>query len=594
MSNVHDNEKRETFNVGEYIVYRKRIGRGASGTIYKGYHRSSKKEVAIKEIQETNLHDIKKNIRTEIKLMKRLKHENIVELYDVVFDYSYNNVYLIIEYCPDGDFSKFQKKKPIQEVHVQRYMKQLMSGLKYLKEFNIMHRDLKPQNILIDKNGSIKLTDFGYAKVLNNPNNMVKTFCGSPLYMAPEIIKAKGNNDYTIKSDLWSVGCIFYEMLTGFPPFYVNSMTDLIKKIEEQDIIIPKFLNVSNESKDLLFKLLQPNPEDRISWDEFFKHPWFQKDLLEEEENKLLAFDIDSHGFTTDLPSISQYKRNTKIFISTHLTDSEKDRFKLKDIDGAYQSEPSIPNKSSNGYVVIGTPPERAQEKEKMRQMTKIIEEKVESNMLDNRNIKDIYNDYNKQSKHNFDSDTEHDDETFYSCNSENGKEIIKSIDEAIKRAESKPIPIPSTQFNNRHNDERLFDKDKQTSCYKLDNTKNDRSFNFNELFESDESQESKHKNVMDFSTYQSDYFGSGRQNSNEDIDDIEFSTSLISTEHVLIAENTDAYVIIDHNMKSKPIIQSDQHEYRKKKSKIKKIWNSSYGFLKGSIDYIGSYGNSM
>ena len=103
MSNVHDNEKRETFEVGEYIVYRKRIGRGASGTIYKGYHKKTKDEVAIKEIPETNLNYIKKNIKTEIKLMKRLNHPNIIKLYDVILDYKFNNVYLIIEYCPEGD-----------------------------------------------------------------------------------------------------------------------------------------------------------------------------------------------------------------------------------------------------------------------------------------------------------------------------------------------------------------------------------------------------------------------------------------------------------------------------------------------------------
>lgn len=600
MSNVHDNEKRVTFEVGEYIVNRNSIGRGASGTIYKGYHKRTKQEVAIKEIHETNLNDIKRNIKTEIKLMKRLKHPNIVELYDVILDYKVNNIYLIIEYCPEGDFYKFQKKKPIQEIHVQKYMKQLMLGLKYLNEKDIMHRDLKPQNILIAKDGSLKLTDFGYAKVVN-PNNMVKTFCGSPLYMAPEIIKSKGNNDYTIKSDLWSVGCIFYEMLTGFPPFHVHTMSDLIRKLDEEDIIIPKFLNLSVESKDLLFSLLQSEPEKRISWDDFFNHKWFQKDLLAEEENKLLAFDIDSHGFTTDLPSISQYKRNTKIFVSRHLTESETERFRSKDRSDSYNSNPSVPDRSSGDYVVVGTPPERAREKEKLKQMTKIIEEKVESNMIDNRNINDIYEEYSNREKDNEDkSDNE---DMFYSCNSENGKEIIDAIDDAINQAESEPIPIPS--FQNRLKDEWLFDKEKHSKTkddiisenFDIHSSANKHSFNFNELFESNSTHEGSDKrNVMEFSTYQSNYFGKKSEDNKDkydDTDDLEFSTSLISTEQSLIVENTDAYVIIDHNPKDKPIMRSDQHEYRKTKTKVKKLLKSSLGFFKGSLDYIGSYGQS-
>jgi serine/threonine protein kinase len=590
MSNVDHTQKEDTFEVGNYIVYRKRIGKGASGTIYRGYEKGSKKEVAIKEIPETNLNDIKKNIKSEIHLMKRLKHPNIVELETVVLDRIYNNVYIIMEYCPDGDFYNFQGRKPIQEIHVQKYMKQLMLGLKYLNENNIMHRDLKPQNILISKNGDLKLTDFGYAKVVS-PNNMVQTFCGSPLYMAPEIIKAKGENDYTVKADLWSVGCIFYEMVTGYPPYYVSTMNDLIKKIDEGNISIPKSLNSSDELKDLLFSLLEPNPDIRISWEDFFNHKWFQKDLLTEEENKLLAFDIDPSGFTTELPSISQHRHNTQIFMSTHLTNSEKNQFKLKNKDGPYSS--SATNKTSSEYFVVGTPPERALEQEKIRKMTKIIEEKVESNVIVNRNIYDIYNEYSNNNKSI--DDLHIDDETFYSCNSETGKKLVKSIDNMIDNAETTSIQIPkhnkyATSYSGDHQNEWLQNNDKSDK-----NQYNGKdSFNFSELFDfnslsnnqANNQANKKNKLLTESSTYQSDYYDRKID------DDFEFSTSLISTEKSLIIENSEAYVIIDHHNKMKPIMRSDQHEYRK--HKVNKFIKSSYGFLKGSLDYIGSYGNSM
>ena len=153
MSNVHNAVRNNTFEVGQYVVDLKRIGNGASGTIYKGKHTKTNMEVAVKQIS-VNIDDISLNITREIGLMRKLKHPNIIQLYDVIFDKNYGHVYLIMEYCQKGDLNKFQKGKAIHEIHVQKYMKQLMLGLKYLKENNVMHRDLKPQNILIANDGT--------------------------------------------------------------------------------------------------------------------------------------------------------------------------------------------------------------------------------------------------------------------------------------------------------------------------------------------------------------------------------------------------------------------------------------------------------
>ena len=137
-----------------------------------------------------------------------------------------------MEFCSGGDFTHFQKKRAIKEIHIHNYMKQLADGLKYLMENQILHRDLKPQNILITEGGFLKISDFGLAKEYSNMSNKLKqTYCGSPMYMAPEILHYQ---KYDNKSDLWSVGIILYEMITGTPPYHVKNFYQLIKKIEDQ------------------------------------------------------------------------------------------------------------------------------------------------------------------------------------------------------------------------------------------------------------------------------------------------------------------------------------------------------------------------
>lgn len=580
MSNEHGTLKRETFKVGQYIIDRKRIGKGASGVIYKGYHSETKKVAAIKEISVGNIHDISKNIKREIALMKKLDHPNIVKLYDVYLDGKYDNVYLFMEYCTRSDFYKFQNRKPIKELHVQQYMKQLMLGLKYLKKYNIMHRDLKPQNILITESGTLKLTDFGYAKI-TKPNDMVKTFCGSPLYMAPEIIKSKGTDKYTMKSDLWSVGCIFYEMITGVPPYHASNINDLIKKIEENDIIIPKMFNVSDEAKDLLFSLLEINPDDRITWDDFFNHKWFQKDLLVDEENKLLAFDIGSPEFTTELPSINEYQKNTKIFLSTHLTKSGIRPDKTRSIDNYIPKTGTKPikinNVSKTDYILIGTPPKSDNDND-LKHMSQFIENTLENNIVSNRKLNDMYNDYNSKQNDNNDENDEP-DELFFSCDSiSNGQHLLNSIDNIFDEMESNQL-LELSDTSSIYTSEQLD----EPLPYHIHDKSIDRPND--SLTDSNDD-----KLLVEGSTYVSGHFTTESTEFNM----AEFTTSLISTENSLTTEQSDPFVIIDYNLKPDNITHSDQREYKSKKHKLNKLIKSSFGFFKGSIDYIGSYSSNM
>jgi len=260
------------------------LGKGSYSNVYKGVYNGSNNQfieretdVAVKIINIKNLNrkgiDV---INEEIRIMKMIKkepHPNIVGCYDVFQDNEY--VYIILEYCDSGNLRNILKK-PLREKYAQYYFCQLTEGLKYLDEHNIIHRDIKPRNILLTKNRMyLKIADFGFAKSTNGIS-LYDTICGSPLYMAPEIM---GYKVYNNQSDLWSIGMILFEMLYGYHPLNnCNSLSDIKYTIENREILIPPINNtnkeVSNECITLLSNLLQRDASKRINWIDFFTYLW--------------------------------------------------------------------------------------------------------------------------------------------------------------------------------------------------------------------------------------------------------------------------------------------------------------------------------
>lgn len=215
--------------VGDYILG-PRIGSGSFAVVWRSRHRNSGLEVAIKEIDKTQLSSkVRDNLIKEISILSTIHHPNIIQLFEAI--QTNDRIYLVLEYCGGGDLSAYiQRYGRVSESVARHFMRQLAAGLQVLQEKNLIHRDLKPQNLLLATTSAtplMKIGDFGFARSLT-PLQLADTLCGSPYYMAPEIIQSQ---KYDAKADLWSVGAILYQLVVGKPPFDGNSQLQLFQNI---------------------------------------------------------------------------------------------------------------------------------------------------------------------------------------------------------------------------------------------------------------------------------------------------------------------------------------------------------------------------
>lgn len=321
--------------IGKYTITKNQIGRGAFSTIYKGYDNNGN-VFAIKEVSIAGKKKVEENVKKELNILKRLNHNNIVQIHDYFFDNQNKIIYIIMDYYKNGDFSNFIKGKVLKEIFAKKYMSQLKNGLKYLYENNIMHRDLKPHNILLDDNNDIKIADFGFARYVKD-DMLINTLCGTPIYMAPEIIKHK---KYTNKSDLWSLGIIMYEMIYGKLPFKANNFIQLLKSINKNKICYNyPDINISDDCENLLKSLLHLNPEERINWVDFFDHKWFYINTDIDMANRLMEISINNN--MESLPSMSKLGYQSKQFYS----------FKHKSIQDSLEDKKNNSTNSTHGGI---------------------------------------------------------------------------------------------------------------------------------------------------------------------------------------------------------------------------------------------------
>jgi len=257
------------------------LGEGAFAKVYLGRHKEdSKKCVAVKEINLDKIPNCIDALKKEINILKKFKHKNIVQLYN--YEKTDRFMYLILEFCNGRDLGVYLKvKQKLREETVRIFLRQIVSAIKAMYANGIVHRDLKPQNILLccpygdlkscpPDQMTLKIGDFGFARVLEG-EAMTLTQCGSPIYMAPEIILSER---YNAKADLWSLGTILYQCLFGKVPFQAASQPKLRNVYEKNRNLKPSFPpnTISLQMQDLLLRLLKRS-NHRISFQDFFNHP---------------------------------------------------------------------------------------------------------------------------------------------------------------------------------------------------------------------------------------------------------------------------------------------------------------------------------
>ncbi|KAK7281374.1 hypothetical protein RIF29_09316 [Crotalaria pallida] len=278
----------QRMRLGKYELG-KTLGEGNFGKVKLAKDTDTGQLFALKILEKGKIIDLNNTdqIKREIATLKVLKHPNVVRLYEVLA--SKTKIYMVLEYVTGGElFDKIQSQGKLTETEGRKIFQELIDGVSYCHSKGVFHRDLKLENVLVDANGNIKITDFNLSALPQNfrADGLLHTTCGSPNYVAPEILANRGYDGAT--SDTWSCGVILYVILTGYLPFDDRNLAVLYQKIFKGDVQMPKWL--SPGAQYLIKRILDPNPNTRISMatikeDEWFKEGYIPANPEDEEED---------------------------------------------------------------------------------------------------------------------------------------------------------------------------------------------------------------------------------------------------------------------------------------------------------------------
>ncbi|KAM7260239.1 hypothetical protein ACFE04_015980 [Oxalis oulophora] len=315
----------------------KLLGCGAFAKVYHARDLRNGQSVAIKVINKKKVTanaNLMANIKREISIMRKLNHPHIVKLFEVLA--TKTKIYFVMEFLKGGElFAKVANRGRFSEDLSRKYFRELISAVGYCHSRGVFHRDLKPENLLLDESGNLKVSDFGLSALTDHiqSDGLLHTLCGTPAYVAPEILSKKGYDG--AKIDVWSCGVILFVLTAGYLPFNDPNLMAMYKKIYRGEFRCPKWM--SNDLKRFLSRLLDTKPESRITIEEIMNDPWFKKggykpikfydedfglnkhhpmdnNVVKEEEKKVVmslnAFDLISFSSGLDLSGLFDDSNN--------------------------------------------------------------------------------------------------------------------------------------------------------------------------------------------------------------------------------------------------------------------------------------------
>ncbi|CAA7406218.1 unnamed protein product [Spirodela intermedia] len=270
------------------------LGQGNFAKVYYARNIKTAQSVAIKVIDKEKVMRVglMDQIKREISVMKLVSHPNIVQLHEVMATKS--KIFVVMEYVKGGELFNLVAKGRLKEEQARRYFQQLVGAIDFCHSRGVYHRDLKPENLLLDENGDLKVSDFGLSALAESKrqDGLLHTTCGTPAYVAPEVLNRKGYDG--AKADIWSCGVILFVMLAGYLPFHEGNLMEMYRKIAKAAFRCPAWF--SSEARKLLAKILDPNPVTRISTEGIMESSWFRKGRRSPPRTRDLHADMGASG----------------------------------------------------------------------------------------------------------------------------------------------------------------------------------------------------------------------------------------------------------------------------------------------------------
>jgi len=324
MTDVVIPKEKETSKLGPYII-KQTLGEGGFSKVKLGVHEKTGEKVALKMLKNKSklTKPVRKQVEREIGAMTKIDHPNVLRMKEVDWDCTYtkkngkqqNIILVVLELATGGELFEFLSYTGFFEESIARtYFHQLMSGVECCHSEGVVHRDLKPENLLLDDQFTLKIADFGFSNIVCSAHKLMFTECGTPGYMAPEMIRNPKGYD-GMKADIWACGVILFIMLAGFPPFQKPDLSDwwFNKLVNGKHALFwqahSRSAYFSDQTKDFLNKILNPDPEKRISIADMKKHPWWKGTTI---TNVALVSELQRRKNTVDTVKSKEKEKKKK------------------------------------------------------------------------------------------------------------------------------------------------------------------------------------------------------------------------------------------------------------------------------------------